>query len=338
MHGQLTSTLNSQSSALIRRVYMANKDEATCVDQNSLCSTLQSSKLYHLPLLLTDEILTVEQPNGKPESELHVLDSLWGSRVTLRSILADQSLRDSPRLRCILAFVLARAFWQFIGTAWMPRPWTTEEVHFMSERRNPPYWGYYLSDPFVLENFNENTTGNILSDPLAFKDHVQSFGMMLLELEKGICLKDKTVKDYGRSLTTKDMEVATAQRIVRDDKEMKETPRGFRKGIEECLYLTNLQHRHDADRMQRLRIAILQEVVTPLRQTVCTWVSDPENIISQNPDIVLTPKDCDPLPRLLSCGDNVEATTVQRGTFAVGNRAIRLFFHTFIFFLEGHVN
>lgn len=107
--------------------------------------------------------------------------------MSLTEVLQTRSL--TPRMKCVLAYILARSVWLFYDSDWMETKWTSDNIHFIYERgingdgseNNIFAWiPYYCPnfDPRIDSRLKEYSgSGYIHKYP-----RVQALGTMLVEI------------------------------------------------------------------------------------------------------------------------------------------------------------
>lgn len=232
----------------------------------------------NLPLLLANECLAVGKKRIPSPSSLLVLDN-QSCCLTLDAILVKKLLESIPNLRYLLAFLLARAFWKFIGTGWMSRSWSIRDVHFMSEKRGRGKWGYFLSEPFIPAKFDRAASQDMLWDPDALREQIQAFGVLLLELEKGVKVEEITAKEYDLASPDDAMNLSIACHISSNPKEFRRSMKGIREIIDRCLNCQFQDVCFQKGQLPSLRAAIHRSVVIPLRLLSLRWETNLDDII-----------------------------------------------------------
>ncbi|EQB47942.1 hypothetical protein CGLO_12881 [Colletotrichum gloeosporioides Cg-14] len=80
-----------------------------------------------------------------------------GESLSLRHLLRIGRL--SNRMKLILAYIVARSFWQYYDSPWMDSPWTSDSVHFLrelpSEEETYSRGALYASKPYLAVEFKE---------------------------------------------------------------------------------------------------------------------------------------------------------------------------------------
>ncbi|GJC88682.1 hypothetical protein ColLi_11520 [Colletotrichum liriopes] len=142
------------------------------------------------------------------DSELHQLydgfpvlqDVDSGPSFSLRGVL--EMGRLSNRMKLVLAYIVARSFWQYYDSPWMESPWTSDSIHFLPESlktdENQSSGALYASKPYFAVEFEEHSG--------KFAEYCSNFGVIfryprllalcivLLEIGRGQCL---TIEDHG---------------------------------------------------------------------------------------------------------------------------------------------
>ncbi|KAL0943204.1 putative subtilisin [Colletotrichum truncatum] len=102
------------------------------------------------------------------DSELHqlydglpVIDHIdSGPSVSLRRVL--EIGRLSNRMKLVLAYIVARSFWQYYDSPWMDSPWSSESIHFLpellveGENDIQPNVAIYASKPYFAVQFEQS--------------------------------------------------------------------------------------------------------------------------------------------------------------------------------------
>lgn len=200
-----------------------------------------------------------------------------------------------------------------------------EDVHFMSECRSKPTWGYFLSEPFISAKFDHNADPDMWTEPSVSCDRLQMLGILLLELEKGFSVKRRAANEFKFRDPAHALKLSVAKNIVENDTEMMETLSEFREVIKECLNLTKLKSRlYKGHHIQPLRMAIQENVVTPLRKLVSLWIRNPEKIPCLEPDIKQDTTDFTRLERNQSFDNKDEDGTPRKGQNGATSKFLKL--------------
>lgn len=143
------------------------------------------------------------------DSELHQLyDGLplienvdSGPSLSLRKLL--EIGRLSNRMKMVLAFIVARSFWQYYDSPWMDSPWSSDSIHFLPElvvgdEHDQPSVALYASKPYFAVHFQQHAGESV--------EYCSGFGVVyryprllalcviLLEIGRGQSL---TTEDLG---------------------------------------------------------------------------------------------------------------------------------------------
>ncbi|KAK2053264.1 hypothetical protein LY76DRAFT_597957 [Colletotrichum caudatum] len=123
-----------------------------------------------------------------------------GDSLSLREVLRIGRL--SNRMKLVMAYIVARSFWQYYDSPWMDSPWTSDSVHFLCEpppdEENHSRGALYASKPYFAVEFKEldgeffeycNAPGVIFPYPWLL-----SLCIIMLEIERGHSLP---IKDKG---------------------------------------------------------------------------------------------------------------------------------------------
>lgn len=121
-----------------------------------------------------------------------------GPSLSLRSLL--ETHRLSNRMKLVLAYIIARSFWQYYDSPWMNTKWSSDTVHFLPERGADDEEGedlenaggrkdLYASKPYYVVEFTD--------EPGHFTEYCDSYSViyryprllalciMLLEIGRG---------------------------------------------------------------------------------------------------------------------------------------------------------
>lgn len=84
--------------------------------ESRICCHVQNSKLYHLH-------------HGSPI----IQHAIPGPSKSLEEIM--KTHRFSHRMKLVLAYIVARSFWQYYDSPWMNTKWSSDTIHFLPEPR-----------------------------------------------------------------------------------------------------------------------------------------------------------------------------------------------------------
>lgn len=117
-----------------------------------------------------------------------------GPSVSLCSILGTRRL--SARMKLVLAYIVARSFWQYYDSPWMSKAWTSESIHFLPERRPKeglPHGALFASSPYFAVDFGgemEPTVEYCRSYSVIFRyPRLLALCVILLEIGRGQVLQ-----------------------------------------------------------------------------------------------------------------------------------------------------
>ena len=143
------------------------------------------------------------------DSELHQLYEGFplaqkfdpGPSLSLRRVL--ETGRLSNRMKLVLAYIVARSFWQYYDSPWMESQWTSDSIHFLRESPTDDdvgSSGLYASRPYFAVEFDDNEAND------QSMEYCSGFGVifryprllglciMLLEIGRGQSLP---IQDHG---------------------------------------------------------------------------------------------------------------------------------------------
>ncbi|KAI8269269.1 putative subtilisin [Colletotrichum sp. SAR11_239] len=81
-----------------------------------------------------------------------------GPSISLQSILRIGRL--SNRMKLVLAYIVARSYWQYYDSPWMNSPWTSDTIHFLCESQwadgSLSTGALYASKPYFVVEFEDH--------------------------------------------------------------------------------------------------------------------------------------------------------------------------------------
>ncbi|KAF6795401.1 putative subtilisin [Colletotrichum sojae] len=149
-----------------------------------ICCRVQDSELHQL----YDGLPLVENVDSGPSKSLRRLLEIG---------------RLSNRMKMVLAFIVARSFWQYYDSPWMDSPWSSDSIHFLPElvvedEHDQPSVALYASKPYFAVQFLQHAGESV--------EYCSAFGVVyryprllalciiLLEIGRGQSL---TTEDHG---------------------------------------------------------------------------------------------------------------------------------------------
>lgn len=191
---------------------------------------------------------------------------LRSSSISLAELL--QVTKLEQKMRLLLSFTLARAFWQFYGSDWMQKEWRKETVHFMFEKSTTIPKGILINEPFLSAQF-ERTACPDSENGMRFHPFpkILALGIMLIEIELGISLEERhkpeLYDDDGVPIVTADW--ITAMSTFENELENKsEVFLPLKKAIEICLKPDRFyEHQNN---IASIREALMKLIVDPIQK------------------------------------------------------------------------
>ncbi|KAL7918133.1 hypothetical protein ACQKWADRAFT_252407 [Trichoderma austrokoningii] len=173
--------------------------------ESRICCSVQDSKLYHLhhgsPI--------VQQANPGPSK-------------SLREIL--ETHRLSHRMQLVLAYIVARSFWQYYDSPWMNTKWSSDTIHFLHEQRAEDggidaikQTALFAYKPYFVIKFSDNVDGIFMeycdSHSIIYPyPRLLSLCILLLEIGRGQSLSVAETGQIGADLNKK---WTIAERLVK---------------------------------------------------------------------------------------------------------------------------
>lgn len=174
---------------------------------------------------------------------------IWKRRKRLIADTASISLKTAlyrynflPSSRVILMVIIAHSYSQFYTTKWMPRPWTKDDLHFLSEEDDfTKTWQLYPHRPHLSTSF-ESEIPLKQYPPIAHRHpKILALGIMLLEVELGLDLQAKWKPKYSKrnGTPTINIDYLTAMDLLTEDTlwSDQDTMAPVKEVIESCLQL-----------------------------------------------------------------------------------------------------
>ncbi|KAK8115459.1 hypothetical protein PG984_011961 [Apiospora sp. TS-2023a] len=237
------------------------------IPSGGLCQLITKRAQSQLVFAVSDQGLVLERP--APLSRRYILRS---PSISLSSLLEATLLDTKSRL--LLSYILAKAVWQFYDSKWMRQEWNKDALHFMFEKTSTVPKAVLVNEPFLYHDFGKDTRP---PEDDAMRVHqfpkILALGIILLEIEFGIDLKDKRsadcVNDDGSPTINADL--TTAIEVFNNDLQAKTEPTSFD------------QHQGDAE---SIREALWTGVVRPIENIyMIAWDQHPDETQVQPLDL-----------------------------------------------------
>lgn len=275
------------------------------IPSGGLCQLITKRAQSQLVFAVSDQGLVLERP--APLSRRYILRS---PSISLSNLLEATLLDTKSRL--LLSYILAKAVWQFYDSKWMRQEWNKDSLHFMFEKTSTVPKAVLVNEPFLYHDFGKDTRP---PEDDVMRVHqfpkILALGVMLLEIELGISLKDKQsadcINDDGSSAMNADL--MTAIEVFNNDLQAKtDVMMPLKKAIEACIWPTAFdQHQGDTD---SIREALWKGIVRPIEQVyMIAWEHPDETKVqpidlevlvghceSRGPSLPMTPEPQSALP------------------------------------------
>ena len=214
------------------------------------------------------------------------------SSVSLAELLTGPKPKLTWKMKLLLSYFLAKAVWQFYDSEWMRRGWSKEMIHFMFERRSETPKGIFVDEPFlscklVQDKVDDSHRTHIFPKILAL-------GIMFLEIELGIDIKDRMSENLGsdgKPAGKNNADYIAALDIFDETKwKKRDTIDIFKSIIKACLIPEDFEP--FLNNIQELRNAFKERIVDPLQNFYkVAWGSpDTPHIDSINTEIPGSPR------------------------------------------------
>ncbi|WYZ37657.1 hypothetical protein EsH8_II_001163 [Colletotrichum jinshuiense] len=123
-----------------------------------------------------------------------------GPSCSLRQVL--ETRRLSNRMKLVLAYIIARSFWQYYDSPWMKTQWTSDSIHFFPESmlgaEAHSSGALYASKPYFAADFETDGDQSMeycSLDGVIFRyPRLLTLCVMLLEIGRGQSLR---IEDHG---------------------------------------------------------------------------------------------------------------------------------------------
>ncbi|KAK7993442.1 peptidase family M3 [Apiospora arundinis] len=217
---------------------------------------------------------------------------LWLTRTTtttLHTILKSRR-KIEPKHRVRLMLLLARAVWQFYDTGWLRTPWSTADIHFITERRCEEV-GKFIDEPFIMTQFEHGDNDPSESSKRRSKfNALKALGVMLLEIELGVLMEDeeRNLEEYEflQAYSRQYRAEWTANALYKRKERTGTIPDMLKDVIGQCLQPDKL--RKYASESTALRLAIRDLLLKPVLATFEAVWSDVETTDLEKPTVPLS--------------------------------------------------
>ncbi|KLU90797.1 hypothetical protein MAPG_10648 [Magnaporthiopsis poae ATCC 64411] len=165
-----------------QQVQSATEDYQKPLSRGGFCRTLERDITARLFLSFKDDCGLVLLNDA--EVPRQILES--GNGESLASVLHNYEL--TPRDKVVLAYAVARAYWQYYDSNLMRTKWTSESIRFMHEKGGRGHEGQlplcaYLSFPFGVPS---NPSDDVLYEDMLSHRCPRIFDIAVLLLEIGL--------------------------------------------------------------------------------------------------------------------------------------------------------
>jgi hypothetical protein len=210
---------------------------------------------------------------------------LRSSSISLAELL--QVAKLDPKMRLLLSYTVAKAFWQFYGSDWMRKEWTKDTVHFMFEESSNIPKGILINEPFLSAQFGETTGPDSENDMRIHQfPKILALGVMLIEIELGISLEDRHKPEcYDTDgVPTVNADLITA--LDTFNNELQSTFCPLKNAIKICLKPDRFyEHQND---VASLRETLVKLIVDPIQQMYMVAWEHPDSTAVRPIDLSTT--------------------------------------------------
>ncbi|ETS79009.1 hypothetical protein PFICI_08862 [Pestalotiopsis fici W106-1] len=241
------------------------------ISSDAFCQLITRRAQSQLMLTVSEKGLVLDG-HGLPSQSL----LLRSSSISLAELL--QVTRLDPKMRLLLSYTIAKAFWQFYGTDWMQKEWTKDTVHFMFEKLSTIPKGLLINEPFLSAQFGKPTCPDSEDEARIHSfPKILALGIMLIEIELGISLEERRTADHNGidGLPTVNTNLLTASDTFKDV--LKQNSAVFKplvEAIETCLKPDRFnEYQND---VASLREALMKLIVDPIEQLYMVAWEDPD--------------------------------------------------------------
>ncbi|KAK1148502.1 hypothetical protein N8T08_009507 [Aspergillus melleus] len=208
--------------------------------------------------------------------------------IPLATILRNHHL--PPRMKVVLAYIIAYSVWQYYDSDWMKTEWTSETIQFMKEARVPGdqekvyTWKPYLSVHFHSDDPECNEFHKTLGG-VHYYPRIRALGIMLVEIGIGFPLFKEN--NPGQPLAARiNKELLTALEYTRDRARWRDFDYpGYMSAISHCLepdtfnmapFVEGASSREWREGLKQRRNILYDKVVFPLEELLqgTKWMND----------------------------------------------------------------
>ncbi|KAF3000401.1 hypothetical protein E8E14_001268 [Neopestalotiopsis sp. 37M] len=243
---------------------MSSSKQGKLISSDAFCQLITNRAQSQLMLTVSEGGLVLDGPG--PLSQRFLLRS---SSVSLAKLL--QVTKLDSKMRLLLSYTIAKAFWQFYGSDWMQEEWTKDTVHFMFEKSSTVPKGILINEPFLSAQFGKTACPDRENEMRIHQfPNILALGIMLIEIELGISLEERHKPDChgtdGRPIVNADLITA----LDTFDNELQNAYSLLKNAIKTCLKPDRFyEHQND---VASLREALMKLIVDPIQQMyIVAW-------------------------------------------------------------------
>ncbi|KAH6887070.1 hypothetical protein B0T10DRAFT_549926 [Thelonectria olida] len=213
--------------------------------------------------------------------------------ISLRDLIGIEKSGITPKMKTVLAHLLAKAVWQFYDSEILGKRLTKNEVYFLFERRGTVR-GIYTDEPMVKTHVWTEPTDSRHGEDEGTHDmpKVLALGIMLLELETNKFIEEYRDDLDPGSVLDADTDYKIAKRLVDSEEScnvLDDLPKisPLRTVLPLCINAGELQNRFDIlasaqkqtftpvwiSRSDGLRATIFTEIVKPLEDSLTLYTN-----------------------------------------------------------------
>ncbi|KAI9042925.1 S8/S53 family peptidase [Aspergillus affinis] len=208
--------------------------------------------------------------------------------IPLATILRNHHL--PPRMKVVLAYIIAYSVWQYYDSDWMKTEWTSETIQFMQEARAPgDVEKVYTWKPYLSVHFNgddpECNEFNKTLGVVHYYPRIRALGIMLVEIGIGFPLFKENNQDQPLAARI-NKELLTALDYTRDRARWRDFDYpGYMSAISHCLepdtfniapFVEGASSREWKEGLKQRRNILYDKVVFPLEELLqgTKWMND----------------------------------------------------------------
>ncbi|KAK2590082.1 hypothetical protein QQS21_012243 [Conoideocrella luteorostrata] len=125
-HEETSTSFAIQSSAGSPKSEMSERERSRLILPESFCRLVKTRIGSRICCRVQDEELHQLYDGAPLKQQIGP-----GSSMSLREVMAQCKL--SNRMKLVLAYILARSFWQYYDSPWMSCAWSSDSIHFLRE-------------------------------------------------------------------------------------------------------------------------------------------------------------------------------------------------------------